>query len=86
MELRDGANWDRSLEQGLPDCRLRGKPTVVRARMLWERVFCANCGANGGLVTAEWAAHVFYVCSECWDRAPIENVMLADEDAVRGRP
>ena len=63
--LRDGMNWSRELEQGLPDCRLAGVPTVVLGRQKWERVFCANCGADGGLVTAEWTAHVFYQCEPC---------------------
>jgi hypothetical protein len=51
----------------LPDCRSREAGTVVRARMLWEKVFCANCGHLGGLVTADWAAHVFYLCDKCAD-------------------
>jgi hypothetical protein len=83
MELRDSRNWDRALEQELPDCRLRAKPTIVRARMLWERVFCANCGTDGGLVTAEWSPHVFYVCNDCVAHAPLD-LPQADEMAVRG--
>jgi len=68
MGLRDSRHWDREFEQGLPDCRLalRRDSTVIhigRARL--ERVFCANCGAPGGGVTAEWAAHVFYLCDPC---------------------
>lgn len=84
VELRNSRNWDRELEQGLPDSRLRAKPTIVRARMLWERVFCANCGHDGGLITADYSAHVFYVCDKCWEKAPVEGVPLADEDKVRG--
>lgn len=49
----------------LPDCRAREDGTVVRARMLWEKVYCANCGHLGGLITADWAAHVFYLCDPC---------------------
>lgn len=62
-------SWDRELEQGLPDCRLRGPGrrarTVVYRGQLFERVYCANCGADGGLVTAEWSPHIFYLCDRC---------------------
>jgi hypothetical protein len=84
MELRDTRNWDRELELGLPDCRLRQKPTIVRAQMLWSRVFCGNCGADGGLITAEWSPHVFYVCDDCVKHAPIEGVREVPEALVRG--
>lgn len=65
--------WDSQLEGGLPDCRLsqRRDKTVVHntvrlGRMIMERVFCANCGCDGGLVTADWSPHVFYICEECF--------------------
>lgn len=62
--------WDRENEGGLPDSRLRGprrrNTTVVRAKMLWERVFCADCGHEGGLITADWSPHVFYLCDDCF--------------------
>lgn len=89
MSLRDSRHWDRRLEAGLPDSRLSGSArenkTVVFARRLWERVFCANCGCNGGLVTADWAAHVFYVCDDCSARcAAPPGAIEADEAQVRG--
>jgi len=68
-------SWNRELEQNLPDSRLRGsrrRSTTIAYRdaergvdLLIERVFCANCGCDGGGVTAEWAPHVFYVCDPC---------------------
>jgi hypothetical protein len=30
-----------------------------------EKVFCVNCGADGGGVIAENVPHVFYLCNEC---------------------
>lgn len=70
VALRDSRWWDRQLEEGLPDCRLSGtardNDTVVHAGMLWERVYCANCGHNGRLVTADFAAHIFYICEPCF--------------------
>lgn len=82
-------SWDQELEKGLPDSRLsgaaRGRKSVVYAHMLWERVFCANCGANGGLITAEWSPHVFYVCEECVAVAGEPPGMAeAPETKVRG--
>jgi len=83
MNLRDSLYWNKEFEMGLPDCRLAGKPTIVRARMLWEQVFCANCGCDGGLVTAEWTPHVFYLCDACASLGPLEFHQV-DENLVRG--
>lgn len=33
-----------------------------------ERVFCGNCGRDGGLITPDWAWHVFYLCEPCADK------------------
>jgi len=84
VELRDKITWDRRLESGLPDARLSGsgrdRTTVVYAHALWERVFCANCGADGGLVTAGFSPHVFYVCDDCAARlGPPPGCAEADE-------
>lgn len=82
-------SWDRQLEGGLPDSRLSGaareRTTVRYAHMLWERVFCASCGADGGIITAEWSPHVFYVCDVCAAKlgAPAGTVE-APEKIVRG--
>jgi hypothetical protein len=62
-------NWNREFEEGLPDCRLTGHrrraTTVAYGPLLWERVYCGNCGKPGGLVTATELPHVFYVCDAC---------------------
>jgi hypothetical protein len=62
-------HWDTQLEGGLPDSRLswaqRHDKMVTVGRMHLERVYCASCGCNGGGVTPEFAAHVFYLCDEC---------------------
>ena len=64
-ENRNSLFWDQALEGGLHDSRLRHRPTIVRAGALWEKVFCANCGCDGGFITAEWSAHIWYVCDPC---------------------
>ena len=69
MNLRDSIYWDRQFEEGLPDSRLsstnRERTSVVHGRMVWERIFCADCGEPAGLVTAEWTPHIFWLCNEC---------------------
>ncbi|HEU0155936.1 MAG TPA: hypothetical protein VFQ82_07680 [Stellaceae bacterium] len=89
MALRDSRWWDPALEGGLPDSRLSGtardNKTIIFRGRLWERVFCANCGADGGLVTAEWSAHVFYLCEPCALRCgPPPGCAEANERQVRG--
>jgi len=88
-DLRNSRFWDKELEGGLPDCRLspstREKSIVMRGRMAFEKVYCANCGVESGLVTAEWSAHVFYVCNACVgiNGAP-PGCVEAPEEIVRG--
>ena len=81
--------WDRELEGGLPDCRLTGhrrRATLVPlGRMMMERVYCANCSADGGLVTAEWTTHVFYLCELCKDKYGALDLPEANEKTVRGQ-
>ena len=89
--LRD-KNWDRQLEDGLPDSRLNGmnrvNTTVIHARQEWELVFCASCGKAGGAVTADWTPHVFYLCDVCalkhGKMAPPGTKEIS-EDEVRGQ-
>ncbi len=68
-DLRLSRFWDRQLEGGLPDCRVRRsdreRAIVNRGRMAFEKVYCANCHKEAGLVTAEWTAHVFFICDDC---------------------
>jgi hypothetical protein len=78
------------LTGGLPDARLRDESRRKRTevpgpfRDLYERVFCVNCGANGGAVTKEWTTHIFYLCEACakrWGKLPLPEV---PETVVRG--
>lgn len=85
--------WDEQLEFGLPDARLVGdrarkqfEGMTVLGRMWMEKVFCVNCGCNGGAVTPEWAAHVFYLCEECaYKYGAIEGAVEVPENEVRGQ-
>jgi hypothetical protein len=70
IDLAKSRYWDRQLERGLPDCRLsalhRERRTFVIGRVEFEYVYCAQCGEwHGGGVTANWSAHVFFLCDRC---------------------
>lgn len=58
-------NWDKQLEEGLPDVRTRDRKLVLYGRMFYEPVYCANCGELKGLVTPEFTPHIFFVCDVC---------------------
>lgn len=51
----------------LPDCRARQARRLISRGMagLWEPVFCANCGADGGMVPTENITFLFYLCNAC---------------------
>lgn len=74
----------------LPDCRLarrRDKTVPLRDRLGLserERVFCANCGANGGLITRDWATTVFYLCEDCAEKHGRLDLPEVPESVVRG--
>jgi hypothetical protein len=86
--LRDKL-WDRQLEGGLPDSRLKNPldNLVSRRNTLWERVFCANCGEDGGLCLANQSAHIFYMCERCaaLSMGMVPGCVEVDEDFMRGR-
>jgi hypothetical protein len=81
--------WDRVLESGLPDSRLSGSrrraTTVIRGGMKYEPVFCANCGGSGGMITADWSPHVFFLCDDCFLAGKGQpDAVMADEATIRG--
>jgi hypothetical protein len=48
---------------------------------MWEPVFCANCGAEGGLVPTENMTFLFYLCNACAQThgAITGTMMMPDE-------
>ena len=49
----------------LPDCRSQHKQIIsCGIAGLWEPVFCANCGADGGMVPIG-TTFLFYLCNIC---------------------
>ena len=51
----------------LPDCRTRQVPAGIPRGVLgtWLPVYCANCGADGGMVPEEHCTFLFYLCNAC---------------------
>jgi hypothetical protein len=71
----------------LPDCRLKNPTNVIRDAyagmgLNWQPIFCANCGADGGLVPAENCDFAFYLCNPCAEKwGPIAGT-YAEPDAI----
>lgn len=69
-DYRESLYWDKQLEGGLPDCRLkfgeREKIQRVLGRMQMDVVFCAGpCGKECGLVPVH-CPHVYFLCDDCF--------------------
>ena len=98
--LRQG-DWNKELEGGLPDSRLRDPSnnvvyrmgriedpdtkTVYRGRIAYEIAYCASCSKPEGLVTAEWAPHVFALCKECADKYGYLGIVEIPKEVVEGK-
>jgi hypothetical protein len=67
-DLRLSKFWNREVEFGLPDCRLRHgerQPVLLHGtRLAVDAVFCANCGTLEGYATVE-TPHIFFICDTC---------------------
>lgn len=67
IDPREGS-WDRQLEKGLPDCRVafqdRERNRVSIGRMMWDKVFCAQCHKLC-MACSPNIAHVFFICDAC---------------------
>lgn len=70
----------------LPEARRsHHRPTICGPCGIMAEVFCVNCGKAGGLITEDWAEHVFYLCDKCaekWGKLP--DVVEIPEAVVRG--
>lgn len=62
---------------------MRNPVGVVRAEgMNWTPVYCANCGADGGLVPEEHIQFVTYICPKCEPSIGIPAHAMAVPDEV----
>lgn len=83
-DLSDGTPFDNI---DLPDSRLKYHRTTICGPIgLMSRVFCANCGCDGGLVTEEWAGHIMYICDDCANTCgrQLPGMVEIPEESVRG--
>jgi hypothetical protein len=67
----------------LPDSRMKTPSAGVnRGRAgTWLPVFCANCGADGGLVPEENMTFCFYLCNTCAEtHGQIAGMMLMPDE------
>src|SRR6476660_5281004 len=67
----------------LPDCRTRTAPAGVNRGLLgtWLPVYCANCGADGGLVPEDTTTFLFYLCNTCAEtHGQVAGTMLMPDE------
>ena len=67
----------------LPSCIARERKTVVRAGQTWIPLFCANCGADGGLVLEQDLGDnfAFYLCDPCAEKwGPIAGMTMVPDE------
>lgn len=70
----------------LPDARRSHyRPTVCGPLGIMAQVYCVNCGADGGLITDEWAENVFYLCDRCAEKYGKFPAVEIPEEQVRGQ-
>lgn len=71
----------------LPDSRLKHPVRVQRLEnnlgsLNWVPIFCANCGADGGMVPEDNMSFAFYLCNSCAEKwVPLTNTYM-EPDAV----
>lgn len=56
------------VKEELPESRLKDRKTFCGPVGIMSRVYCANCGCEGGAVTEEWAEFIFYLCDACAEK------------------
>ena len=75
----------------LPDSRMKNPTRAVRDRFAgfglnWIPIYCANCGADGGLVPEENCDFAFYLCQPCADRwGKIAGTMMVPDEVFFAR-
>ena len=71
----------------LPDCTSRDRRGAVHTPMGWMvPIYCANCGAPGGLVTEESLTFAFWLCTPCFEtHGEIAGTYVVPDDVFRRR-
>ena len=76
--------WD-DIARRHPDARAKRSTEEKRHKVMgWmERVFCINCGGDGGMISRDWAAYVSYLCDDCITRHGQPPMTEVPESSVR---
>lgn len=81
----DGPEVAKLPDEELPDSRLsHHRTTICGPCGLMSRVFCINCGADGGLVTEAWAVRISYLCDDCFLTHGALPMPQVPDSVVRG--
>jgi hypothetical protein len=80
--------WD-SFARILPDSRARHSTGEIRHKTLgnMEKIYCVNCGVEGGFVMRDSVPFVSYLCNKCvfqFGQPPLLPVPEDEERIIRG--
>ena len=66
----------------LPDSRARdAKGLVMMGGEVWQPIYCANCGTEGGLCPQEHTTFFFWLCNDCFRAmGEITNLYLMPDE------
>jgi len=66
----------------LPDSRARDASRILMGHGgVWVPVFCANCGADGGMVPEDNMTFAFYLCRPCAEtHGAIAGMMMMPDE------
>jgi|FreactTroBogLake_1042271.scaffolds.fasta_scaffold19252_3 hypothetical protein len=66
----------------LPDCRPKVQRNIVHhVGLNWTPIYCANCGADGGLVPEDNCNFAFYLCNSCAEKwSPVEGTYMVPDE------
>lgn len=54
----------------------------LAGRIGWLKIFCANCGADGGFIPEQGPKFAFYLCPPCGEKwSPLVGTMLTPDEA-----
>ena len=67
----------------LPDCRAKVQKNIVRlGQTNWTPIYCASCGADGGIVPSDNHDFAFYLCMKCSESYGQIDGVYMEPDAV----
>ena len=70
----------------LPDCRSReARGLTFICGVPWQPIYCASCGAAGGMVPQENTTFAFWLCNPCFaTHGELTNVMMMPDEVFWG--